>query len=161
VSTKSGVAHLRFNPYVSGKLFPLHADNYYYIVSNSHRVITEPPVPPKDLWVGYEDTEEEYLSGGQRHVFAMQDILRKAGAPSESLYRVLELGCAGARMVRFYPYVLEYSELWGVDISAKHITSCQIPRCPSPITNRGSRNPRVRRSRSTALQLSVDSRSPT
>src|SRR5262245_11425413 len=118
--------HLRFNPYVSGKLFPLQADNYYYIVSHAHREVTEPlPVPPKDLWWGYADTEEEYLSGGQRHVFAMLDILKKAGAAPESLYRVRELGCAGARMLRHYPYVPEHSELWGVDISAKHITWCQ------------------------------------
>jgi SAM-dependent methyltransferase len=55
----------------------------------------------------------------------MLSILERVGESSQTLTRVLDLGCAGGRMLRFYPYIPGESELWGVDISARHITWCQ------------------------------------
>lgn len=123
-------ANIISNPYISAKLYPLQGIKPHHIVpkkSHGFLAVTNEylPVPPKELWEGYGETEEEYLSSGRRHVSSMMEILRKAEASPESLHRVLELGSAGARMLRFYPYSQGQSELWGVDISARHITWCQ------------------------------------
>ena len=82
------------------------------------------PVPPRDLWVGYAETENDYLSAGQSDVDRMLDILRQSSGSTLSLARVLDLGCAAGRMLRFLPRD-DTSEHWGLDISAAHITWCQ------------------------------------
>ena len=55
----------------------------------------------------------------------MLEVLKKAGATPETFDRVLDLGCAAARMLRFYPYSSDKSELWGADVEARHISWCQ------------------------------------
>jgi len=118
-----------FNHHISAKLIPLEGEGDYYVLLNSAArdsgTSREVPVPPKEIWEGYGDTEEQYLNGGRRHVSEMLDILRKAGASPEAFTRVLDLGCAGGRMLRFYPNQSESSELWGVDVNAKSIAWCQ------------------------------------
>jgi ubiquinone/menaquinone biosynthesis C-methylase UbiE len=118
------------NPYISGKLFPLEGDNGYYIMPLPQTVTLRPdddafPVPPKQLWEGYGNTPEEYLSSGRQNMQSMLDILHKANVHPEELPRVLEFGCASARMLRFFPLDSRRSEVWGVDIKAENIAWCQ------------------------------------
>ena len=118
------------NPYVSGKLIPLQTTKAYSIIThvdspsnkNSNSIL---PVPPKELWEGYGDTEAEYLSCGHQDMASMLNTLRVVGESAQSLLKVLDLGCAAGRMLRFYPRTEGRSELWGVDIKAKHICWCQ------------------------------------
>src|SRR5262245_9109116 len=118
------------NPYISGKLFPLQATKAYSITA---QVNSPPgrvskgtlPVPPKELWEGYGDTQEDYLFCGHQDMASMLGILKGAGESPQRLLRVLELGCAAGRMLRFYPYIEGKSEIWGVDIKAQHICWCQ------------------------------------
>ena len=121
--------HVLFNHHISAKLIPLEGEGDYYVLLNSAArdsgTSGRLPVPPKELWEGYGDTEEEYLNGGRRHVSEMLGILRNVGASPEAFTKVLDLGCAGGRMLRFYPNQSESSELWGVDVNAKSITWCQ------------------------------------
>ena len=117
------------NRYIAGKLFPLDTGSYHLLPKpsanrrqDSH---VDLPVPPRDLWEGYGMTEQEYLASGRRHVTVMKEILEKAGAAPEDLYKVLDFGCAAGRLLRFYPYTPGSSELWGLDINAKYISWCQ------------------------------------
>jgi SAM-dependent methyltransferase len=115
------------NPYVAAKrLSPLEAGKGFYIIPLEKRDPTVGlPVPPKRFWEGYGDTEEEYLASGCEHVTAMLGIIRKAGASPEAFSRVLEFGCAAARMLRFFPSTSGPSERWGVDVKADVISWCQ------------------------------------
>jgi SAM-dependent methyltransferase len=117
------------NPYVSSKLFPLQENGRGYVVTlpSTSTGFTEGdlPVPPPDLWEGYADSAEEYLAGGRRDMTTMLGILETAGESPRTLSRVMDFGCAAGRMLRAYPYTPGESELWGVDVSGKHITWCQ------------------------------------
>jgi SAM-dependent methyltransferase len=123
---------LIYNHYISAKLLPLEGEKDHYIVlkpsatTHSDTVNANLPVPPKDLWAGYGDTEEQYLTWGREDVSAMLNALKKAGASPELFTKVLDLGCASGRMLRFYPNQSDSSELWGVDVSAPMISWCQL-----------------------------------
>jgi ubiquinone/menaquinone biosynthesis C-methylase UbiE len=122
--------HIVSNPYIAAKFFPLQGSNSYHIVLKSSNTPSPSlkeslPVPPKELWWGYGDTEEEYLSQGRRDTSTMLEVLKKAGASPETFDRVLDLGCAAGRMLRFYPHSSDKSELWGTDVDASYISWCQ------------------------------------
>ena len=110
-------------PGVSGRFIPLlRRDNVSFVGPS------EPggrlPVPPPHLWEGYAETEAEYLKCGQDDVAQMLGILSKVDQRPVALGRVLDLGCASGRMLRFLPRD-ETSEHWGLDINAAHIEWCQ------------------------------------
>ncbi len=119
------------NPYVTGKVFPLQEDKEYFILEKPNPVdsrssaAADLPVPPPELREGYGKTEEEYLDSGRKDVEKMLEVLAQAGENSQTLSKVLELGCAAARMLRFYPYHQNKSEIWGVDIMSRNISWCQ------------------------------------
>lgn len=82
------------------------------------------PVPPQNLWMSYGKTADIYLDSGKHDIQVMRTLLEEAGFRFTPGQRVLEWGCAAARMLRWlYPYSRE-SEIWGVDISAAHIAWC-------------------------------------
>ncbi len=56
---------------------------------------------------------------------AMRAILCQSGFTFEPGYRVLEMGCAAARMLRCLEDVSDKCEIWGTDISGEHITWCK------------------------------------
>jgi SAM-dependent methyltransferase len=55
----------------------------------------------------------------------MVEILAGAGVRAGMLERVLDFGCAGARLLRFLPRERADAEHWGVDINAQYISWCQ------------------------------------
>jgi SAM-dependent methyltransferase len=115
------------NPWLSAKLLPLQEQSDHYVIASpecSAGGAASLPVPPRALWSGYGASEDEYLDGGRAHMDSMLTILRRAGMSPEAATRVLDFGCAAGRMLRFYPRTPE-SEVWGVDISAKHVVWCQ------------------------------------
>lgn len=120
---------IHLNPFIAGKYYPLGWSAAEYIVLKANPNDTEGtkhyPIPPIELWEGYAENPEEYLFDAQEDVGIMLSILERAGASPETLTRVLDFGCAAGRMLRFYPNVTNKSELWGVDINAKHIVWCQ------------------------------------
>jgi SAM-dependent methyltransferase len=121
--------HILLNRYLAGKFVPLNPDGVYHLLlkpgTRDKDINDGLPVPPKELWEGYGLNEQEYLQSGRRHMQTMQEILTRAGSTGDSINRVLDLGCAAGRMLRFYPYEQGRSELWGVDINAKYISWCQ------------------------------------
>jgi len=120
------------NAFVSGKLVPLaRAETgsgrpYYVLTTDRWRdpEIAEDslPVPPFELRAGWD---EGFLSFGERDVSVMARILAEAGADVDSVGRLLDFGCAAARMLRFCPRYFRQAECWGVDLKAEHIEWCQ------------------------------------
>lgn len=122
-------AWIHENPYVAGKLYPLADASGEYIQRYSSLVAPEGedfPVPPEGMWLGYAQTPEGYLACGRSDMASMLGTLERAGTSGRELTRVLDFGCASARMLRFYPRVEGRSELWGVDVSAEMIAWCQM-----------------------------------
>jgi SAM-dependent methyltransferase len=85
----------------------------------------ELPVPPQELWIGYGQTQEEYVSSGMRDVQTMSRILSSSGASLESCARILDFGCGAGRMIRSLQPLADTGEIWGADILSTHITWCQ------------------------------------
>jgi ubiquinone/menaquinone biosynthesis C-methylase UbiE len=115
---------IHHNPFITGKFFPLNTSTTNYVVKLENSTSDFLPVPPKELWEGYAETEEEYLECGRNDIATLLTILGKAGESSQTLIKVLDLGCAAGRMLRHYPSV-KGTELWGSDINAKYINWCQ------------------------------------
>jgi len=109
--------------------FPYRRGSYSYVLRKTPpRAGTTNgrlPTPPEHLWLGYGRTIEEWLESGQRHVEKMRSILADAGHSFAPGSRVLELGCAAGRMLRFLEDVAERGEVWGTDISGEHIVWCK------------------------------------
>jgi len=82
-------------------------------------------IPPKELWLGYGDTKEEYLSGGEEHVQKMLELVRDSDFSFAEEGRILDFGCGAGRMIRFLKNISESYEIWGTDISAEHIYWCK------------------------------------
>jgi ubiquinone/menaquinone biosynthesis C-methylase UbiE len=109
--------------------FPYKQASYSYVLKKSPEqngyVRGKLPEPPERLWLGYGKTIEEYLESGRKNVTQMRDLLAQTGFSFEDGSRVLELGCAGARMLRWLEDVADRCEIWGTDISGDHLTWCK------------------------------------
>jgi SAM-dependent methyltransferase len=118
-----------FNPHISAKFFPLQGNQPYYTRSypdsGPQMAPDGLPIPPEELWEGWGPTAEDYLASGREDTASMLNILKRGGASPEQIFRVLDFGCGAGRMLRFYPCTPGQSEVWGVDIKAKHILWCQ------------------------------------
>lgn len=115
-------------PYYQGFL-PYRAMQSYLLPKTPDKAEFYPgsplPVPPRNLWLGYGETVEVYLSGGMHHVQTMERLLNASGTSFESSKRILELGCAAGRMIRWLHPLTETCEIWGTDINASSIIWCQ------------------------------------
>jgi SAM-dependent methyltransferase len=86
----------------------------------------ELPVPPKPLQAYYCTSAESFVESGRRDVETMRRLLADSGAPIEQAERILDLGCAGGRMIRWMTDLAEHgAEVWGADIWASAILWCQ------------------------------------
>lgn len=114
---KKGVNHVIYFPY-------LNAENTYKI--NIEKDVIDfcelnLPVPPENLWLGYGRNRNEYLNAGKKQTNAMLEILSDSGFDFKGKKRILELGCAAGRMIRWLKPLSEKCEIWGTDISSEHI----------------------------------------
>jgi hypothetical protein len=71
------------------------------------------PIPPRDLWEGYGKNAELFLKTGKVDVDTMLQILESSGFRIQSGGRVLDLGCASGRMVRWLADIADRCEVWG------------------------------------------------
>jgi ubiquinone/menaquinone biosynthesis C-methylase UbiE len=83
------------------------------------------PTPPENLWLGYGKTIDEWLNSGKEHVDKMRSILADSGYSFQDGHRIMEMGCAAGRMLRFLEDVADNCEVWGMDISGEHIMWCK------------------------------------
>jgi SAM-dependent methyltransferase len=82
-------------------------------------------VPPRELWAYYCTSAESYLVSGREDTETMSKLLADSGAPVEQAGRILELGCAGGRMLRWLTHLAPETQLWGVDIWSTAVMWCQ------------------------------------
>jgi ubiquinone/menaquinone biosynthesis C-methylase UbiE len=78
-------------------------------------------IPPRDLWLGYADTKEQYLAGGQAHVSTMLALVKTSGFSFARENRILDFGCGAGRMTRHLKSLSDICDIWGADISGPHI----------------------------------------
>lgn len=108
------IKYIPYEPSADRYVIPKHSQSDYEIDSGL-------AIPPRDLWVGYADSKDQYLSGGNTHVTRMLELTNASGFSFAKGNRVLELGCAAGRMIRHLKSLSEMCEIWGVDVSAPHI----------------------------------------
>src|SRR5262245_22471505 len=51
------------------------------------------PTPPEELWYGYANTPEEYLTNGRTRVEQARQILESTGFKMSPGHRILDFGC--------------------------------------------------------------------
>lgn len=83
------------------------------------------PIPPRNFWQGYAADVDEYLASGKENVETMMKILEGSGYTAKGGDRLLDLGCAGGRMVRWLKPMTAQCEVWGADIDARNIEWCR------------------------------------
>jgi ubiquinone/menaquinone biosynthesis C-methylase UbiE len=108
--------------------FPYKRSSYSYKIAKRRTPRVAPselPTPPEKLWMGYGMTIEEWLGSGKEHVATMRRVLNESGYEFDEGHRVLELGCAAGRMMRWLNDVAHKCEIWGTDIDGEHITWCK------------------------------------
>jgi SAM-dependent methyltransferase len=83
------------------------------------------PVPPEDFWAYYCTDAASFLESGRQDVGTMREIITSHGG-SLDVERVLDLGVAGGRMIRWMTDLAEGgAQVWGADIWASAILWCQ------------------------------------
>jgi SAM-dependent methyltransferase len=107
-----------FTKYLNGRLPGEKIELFYQPIQSGESL----PVPPPDLWLGYGSTPVEYVESGKTDVTRMAQLLLQAGFDFEKPGgAVLDLGCGGGRMVRHLEATADQVEVWGLDISVRHI----------------------------------------
>jgi SAM-dependent methyltransferase len=93
--------------------------------STSERIDTGLPVPPREFWADYCTSAESYLKSGREDYEAMSRIMAASGAQVADAGRILDLGCAGGRMIRWLADLTPQAQVWGCDIWSSAILWCQ------------------------------------
>lgn len=112
----------RFHPYQQGRDTVLVPPRGGDETDPTHAGL---PVPPRDLHVGYGADTEHYLKSGEWDREIMARNLGETGFTLAAGDRVLEWGCAAARILRNFATHAETAEVWGVDVNAAPIRWCQ------------------------------------
>ena len=112
---------------LAAKFYPYQPDQNCYLLGapEEQKGGSGLPIPPSELWWGYTDSQKEYLEIGQKNVAAMRSTLDAAGVSLEPGNRILDFGCASGIMLRWLLDVAKVGEVWGVDISERHMYWCQ------------------------------------
>ena len=82
-------------------------------------------MPSSSLLRGYADSAETYISSGEINTRGMMKTLADSRIEIAPDARILDFGCGIARMTRQLRSFAEAGEVWGVDISARHIFWCK------------------------------------
>jgi SAM-dependent methyltransferase len=115
-------------PYLAAKFYPYQPKESSYVLRPAQEAQTDAtglPIPPENLWWGYANTPEEYLAWGQDIVTKMKDVLQAVGVTLQPGNRILDFGCGSGIMIRWLLDLARAGEVWGVDISARHMAWCQ------------------------------------
>ena len=84
------------------------------------------PVPPEKFWHWYAQSEESYLKSGKKQARIFRDAALQHGVPFTSGQRILDFGCSGGRVLRWFEEeAYRGVECWGCDIDAAAIDWAQ------------------------------------
>ena len=127
---RSRVAEFTFDdPQLPAKFFPYKPHSRSYILPRSTPSDEAPegqlPIPPRNLWLGYAKTPEQYLASGHRRADQMREILATVGFKLQPGAKILDFGCASGIVLRWLPDIAKTGEAWGVDISSEAMIWCQ------------------------------------
>jgi ubiquinone/menaquinone biosynthesis C-methylase UbiE len=87
--------------------------------------VSELPIPPQPLWMGYGKTTEDYLRRGKTHADAMLELVAGSGLTLSAGSRILDFGCGTGRLIRHLNRLADTCEITGVDINAEWIYWCK------------------------------------
>jgi SAM-dependent methyltransferase len=112
------------------KYFPYPAaDSFYLLQKQDHKgpngTTTGLPLPPQYLRLGYGSVDEHWLNAAKADVDGMMSVVNSENFHLQTGNRVLDFGCGAGRTIRCLASLAEECEIWGVDISARHIVWCQ------------------------------------
>lgn len=108
-----------------GKIYPQVREHDGYILKKKTGE-NDWPVPPPHLRAGYcADDDQGFLHSGEKNIRTMKQILSADEFSFTGGQRVMEFGCATARLLRWFREYANDSEFWGVDVDANLIHWCQ------------------------------------
>jgi ubiquinone/menaquinone biosynthesis C-methylase UbiE len=124
------IARLTKLPVTAIKYFPYKNGNDCYSISKIAdasvlKCKNGLPVPPQQMWQGYGQNVEEYLSSGELHTNNMLTIVNAAGFNFSKDNKILDLGSGSARMMRHLMKYAAENEIWGTDVSAEYVIWCK------------------------------------
>lgn len=110
------------------KYLPYPAPQGFYVLREAHaknrqREKYDFPVPSE--WEGNYGEPEVWLSSGREDVDTMMRIIKAKHFYIQKGKRILDFGCSTGRMIRWFADLADETEIWGVDINARHIAWCQ------------------------------------
>ena len=117
------------NPFLAAKIYPMGGEGIHFREPRKDAGTGEfegRPVPPQTLREGYGREAAGFMESGRIYAEKLSEKFN-AHAQTQSLEnrRVLDWGCACARVLQYVPDYCDAKEYWGVDISASHVAWCQ------------------------------------
>jgi SAM-dependent methyltransferase len=82
------------------------------------------PIPPVRMRL-YGESSETHIEGGKSHWASMVGIMRSDAGIQFKDKRILEIGCANARILRHFKPFADECQIWGVDIDSRLIYWCR------------------------------------
>lgn len=117
-------AEIAHHPGTAAKFYPYKPELHSYVIPKAGRGAGL-PVPPPDIMI-HPGGPENYLSLGRTLVGRMRELLGESGFTLRQGHNILDLGSADAMMLRaLEEFAVEGAEVWGVDISGRHVYWCQ------------------------------------
>lgn len=109
------------------KYIPYPAPKGMYVLRKSNNDVPKYekydfPIPHESL---LDQRVANWLTSGKENVDTMMRILHSAEFSIQPGNRILDFGCSTGRMIRWFADLAEETEIWGVDINARHIVWCQ------------------------------------
>lgn len=92
---------------------------------NQKRFGREFPIPSKNLFLGYSNDPEKYLTAGERDVDALFEVIESAGKSVPETATILDFGCGSGRMVRWIPKHRSQAKIFATDINGNNIAWCR------------------------------------
>jgi SAM-dependent methyltransferase len=111
------------------KYLPYPAPEGLYVLRKSNNDLPKNekydfPIPhDESLLHGY--TVADWLTSGKENFDTMMRILNSTQFSIQQDNRILDFGCSTGRLIRWFAGLAEETEIWGVDINARHIVWCQ------------------------------------
>ena len=82
---------------------------------------TKRVLPPTTLRENYGDDDELYMENAQKDYIAIKTFLKKHSIHLDNLNRMMDFGCATARLTFEFSKDFQKENLWGVDTNENHI----------------------------------------